>query len=52
MSWHETLGTIADGSRDAYRVLVYEMDGFVDAFFAMTPIEKISALNLGSCPAK
>lgn len=51
-SWRETLGALADGSRAAYRALVYETDGFVDAFYAMTPIEQISALNLGSRPAK
>jgi phosphoenolpyruvate carboxylase len=46
------LSALADGSRDAYRALVYETEGFVDAFYAMTPIEQISALNLGSRPAK
>ncbi len=51
-SWREALACLADGSRDAYRALVYETDGFVDAFYAMTPIEQISALNLGSRPAK
>ena len=50
--WRETLRVLADGSRDAYRGLVYETEGFVDAFYAMTPIEEISALNLGSRPAK
>jgi len=51
-SWRKTLVALADGSRDAYRSLVYETDGFVDAFYAMTPIEQISDLNLGSRPAK
>ena len=50
--WREALSSLAEGSRDAYRALVYETDGFVDAFYAMTPIEQISALNLGSRPAK
>jgi len=50
--WRETLTVLADTSRDAYRDLVYETEGFVDAFYAMTPIEEISALNLGSRPAK
>jgi len=50
--WRETLATLAGASRDAYRALVYETDGFVDTFYAMTPIEEISALNLGSRPAK
>ena len=51
-AWRETLVSLADGSRDAYRSLVYETEGFVDAFYAMTPIEQISDLNLGSRPAK
>ena len=51
-AWRDTLTALADGSRAAYRALVYETDGFVDAFYAMTPIEQISALNLGSRPAK
>ncbi len=50
--WRETLATLAGASRDAYRALVYETDGFVDTFYAMTPIEEISTLNLGSRPAK
>ncbi len=51
-SWREALDALAEGSRNAYRALVYETDGFVDAFYAMTPIQEISALNLGSRPAK
>ncbi len=51
-SWRRSLAELAQGSRDAYRALVYETEGFVDAFYAMTPIEQISALNLGSRPAK
>ena len=51
-AWRQALRELADASRDAYRELVYETDGFVDAFYAMTPIEEISQLNLGSRPAK
>ncbi|MFO0689381.1 MAG: phosphoenolpyruvate carboxylase [Myxococcota bacterium] len=51
-SWREILAELAEGSRKAYRGLVYETEGFVDAFYAMTPIEEISALNLGSRPAR
>lgn len=50
--WRETLAALADASRDSYRDLVYETKGFVDVFYAMTPIEEISALNLGSRPSK
>jgi phosphoenolpyruvate carboxylase len=35
----------------AYRGLVYETDGFVDFFFASTPISEIASLNIGSRPA-
>lgn len=51
-SWREALSILAEGSRKAYRALVYETEGFVDAFHAMTPIDEISALNLGSRPAR
>ena len=52
VAWRETLAALAEESRRAYRSLVYETRGFVDAFYAMTPIEQIAALNLGSRPAK
>jgi len=51
-AWREALGVLADASRAAYRALVYETEGFVDVFYAMTPIEEISTLNLGSRPAR
>lgn len=51
-AWREALEAVAEGSRQAYRALVYETEGFVDAFYAMTPIEEISTLNIGSRPAK
>jgi phosphoenolpyruvate carboxylase len=35
----------------AYRSLVYETDGFVEVFRAMTPIAEIAGLNVGSRPA-
>ncbi len=35
----------------AYRQLVYETPGFVDYFYAATPIREIAELNLGSRPA-
>jgi phosphoenolpyruvate carboxylase len=51
-AWRETLATLAEASTEAYRALVYETEGFVDVFYAMTPIEEISGLNIGSRPAK
>ncbi|MGE0315832.1 MAG: phosphoenolpyruvate carboxylase [Lautropia sp.] len=38
-------------SRNAYRGLVYDTDGFADYFFGATPIAEIAALNIGSRPA-
>jgi len=43
---------LAASSRAAYRSLVYETPGFVDVFYALSPIEEISSLRLGSRPAK
>ncbi|KWR88242.1 phosphoenolpyruvate carboxylase [Cupriavidus sp. IDO] len=43
--------TISDASMMAYRKLVYETPGFSDYFFAATPIQEISDLNIGSRPA-
>jgi len=51
-AWRETLQALAEASRTAYRKLVYDNPDFVDVFYAMTPIEEIAALNLGSRPAK
>ena len=51
-TWSQAMVELAALSRDAYRSLVYETDGFVDTFYAMTPIEELSALKLGSRPAK
>ena len=36
---------------EAYRGMVYETDGFVDFFFASTPITEIATMNIGSRPA-
>jgi phosphoenolpyruvate carboxylase len=51
-TWSEAMQELAALSRDAYRSLVYETDGFVDTFYAMTPIQELSELKLGSRPAK
>ena len=42
---------ISSASMQAYRSFVYETDGFVDYFFAATPIAEIAELNIGSRPA-
>ncbi|MDB5861535.1 MAG: ppc, partial [Ramlibacter sp.] len=43
--------TLSQASMKAYRGLVYETPGFVDYFFAGTPIREIAELNIGSRPA-
>jgi phosphoenolpyruvate carboxylase len=42
---------LADRSLDAYRTLVYETPGFTEFFRAITPINELSKLNIGSRPA-
>ncbi|MDP3745812.1 MAG: phosphoenolpyruvate carboxylase [Phenylobacterium sp.] len=41
---------LAREAMSAYRALVYETPGFVDYFFAATPISEIADLNIGSRP--
>ncbi len=43
---------LAELSQQAYRGLVYETPGFAEAFNAMTPLEEISELQIGSRPAR
>ncbi len=45
------LAKVAEASRSSYRGLVYETEGFVEAFRALTPIAEIAQLNIGSRPA-
>jgi phosphoenolpyruvate carboxylase len=47
----EAASEISAASMAAYRKLVYETPGFVDYFFAATPIREIAELNIGSRPA-
>lgn len=44
------MDTLAEAARRAYRALVYETRGFVDYFYAATPIAEIADLNIGSRP--
>ncbi len=46
------MGEMARASADAYRDLVHGDDGFVDFFKAVTPLDEITRLQLGSRPAK
>jgi len=43
--------TVADGSRRAFRGLVYESEGFEQFFAEITPIDVIQRMSMGSRPA-
>jgi len=47
----EAAETLSQEGMAAYRGLVYGTEGFVDYFFASTPISEIASLNIGSRPA-
>lgn len=46
-----TAEELSQASISAYRGLVYNTQGFVDYFFAATPISEIASLNIGSRPS-
>jgi len=50
--WIDAMTELARESRQAYRALVYETPGFAELFRAVTPIEEISQLRIGSRPAR
>ncbi|WP_235972151.1 phosphoenolpyruvate carboxylase [Aquariibacter albus] len=47
----ERAAELSERSMAAYRDLVYGTPGFVDYYFAATPIREIAELNIGSRPA-
>jgi phosphoenolpyruvate carboxylase len=46
----KVMDKLAAAAMAAYRALVYETPGFVDYFYAATPITEIAELNIGSRP--
>jgi phosphoenolpyruvate carboxylase len=46
----KAMDALAREAMAAYRALVYDTPGFVDYFFAATPISEIADLNIGSRP--
>jgi phosphoenolpyruvate carboxylase len=50
--WREAMERLAGVAFAAYRALVYERPEFIDAFHQATPIDVISALRIGSRPAR
>jgi phosphoenolpyruvate carboxylase len=49
--WRETMDVMAVAAQKAYRDLVYGTPGFMDYWRAVTPIEEIKELHIGSRPA-
>ena len=49
--WHEMMQVIADKSREAYRELVYQTEGFYEYFRDATPIDLIERMRIGSRPS-
>lgn len=50
--WRETMDTLADRGRRAYRHFVYESDSFIDYWRQATPIDELSSLPISSRPAR
>jgi phosphoenolpyruvate carboxylase len=46
----KVMEALSQGSMAAYRALVHDTPGFVDYFYAATPITEIADLNIGSRP--
>jgi phosphoenolpyruvate carboxylase len=46
----KAMEALSQGSMAAYRALVHDTPGFVDYFYAATPITEIADLNIGSRP--
>lgn len=51
-SWLRAMARLAEDSRRRYRALVYETSAFPAFFRAVTPIDEISGLAIGSRPAR
>ena len=50
--WITEMNELADASRRVYRALVHEAPEFLEFFEAVTPIEEIAQLRIGSRPAR
>ena len=50
--WRAQMDALAKASADAYRAMVYDNPAFLDYFHAATPEAELSALNIGSRPAR
>ncbi len=50
--WSALMEALSHRSRQTYRSLVYEQEGFLEFFMEVTPIEEISQLQISSRPAR
>lgn len=50
--WVRAMEELAERARSAYRSLVYETSDFLDFFHAVTPLDAIETLRIGSRPAR
>ena len=50
--WNQIMEELSARSRTVYRSLIYEQEDFVDFFHAVTPVDVISQLQIGSRPSK
>ncbi|MCC6729047.1 MAG: phosphoenolpyruvate carboxylase [Chthonomonadales bacterium] len=50
--WEQAIDEMAALAFEHYRALVYGCDAFLPFFFEATPIDALSALNIGSRPAR
>jgi phosphoenolpyruvate carboxylase len=51
-AWRARMDALAGAARDAYRAMVYDHPQFLDYFHTATPEAELSALNIGSRPAR
>jgi len=51
-AWRQTMDRLAEAGRAAYQKLVYETPGFVEYWQQATPIREVSAMPIGSRPAR
>jgi phosphoenolpyruvate carboxylase len=50
--WRARMEQLRNDARDAYRAIVYEHPRFIEYFHAATPEAELSAMNIGSRPAR
>ena len=50
--WNQIMEELSARSRTVYKALIYEQPDFVDFFHAVTPVDVISQLQIGSRPSK